>query len=516
MHTSADSIFPMSTGMNNSFKSPSKIFDKSSRPLFGPEVRLLPEFSYYELPPVEVELESLLKEDQNSKSYWPAMCASGRVFVPGENEYKINDGRVARIQGLMPKAVNYLIQSLSFGRGLARALENEEVEEEICLACNKVIADSAKKGSITAWIFKDDTCGCLHPAPLSTGGSSTNSATIEEESRTSLGGERYRNLESIGHGSAGWVYRAVDNQTNQIVALKVLRKELLDNELILARFKREVKASFAISHPNLVAIHGYFQDNDDAPYLVMEYLEGENLHQLLKRKGSLPLSTAIAIFTGIAEGLSHLHQRGIIHRDLKPSNVVICESEKGLGVKIIDFGFAKILEDQEHAARLTQTGEAFGSPQYMSPEQCLGQRVDERSDIYSLGCLMYEVLCGRAPLIGKNVLATVAKQVKEKVKSLNKVQKIVPKNVDNLVLNCLGKEPDERYQSMSLLIADLKKLQSGSAVKRIGNCDLIAKSRKLRSCQEPSDNKTIKVLFSLLLLCILILGTTVIARIQGW
>jgi tRNA A-37 threonylcarbamoyl transferase component Bud32 len=520
---STDSILPAYTEEEEGSASGARtaraqkiIDDENSFPKLSSEVRLFPEFSYNELPPVVLAPESV-HQSRSFHSFWPAMCSTGRVFIPGENETLINDGRVARIQQLMPIAVSYLQDTFSLSQklGSEQDINPEDSISEVCLTCSKVIADSAKKGSITAWLFKDDTCDCLNPAPPSTGGRSTISATIEEESRTSIGSERYQILDSLGHGSAGWVYRAVDNQTNKIVAVKVLRKELMDKELIVRRFKQEVKASFEINHPNLVSIHGYFQDKEDAPYLVMEHLDGENLNQLIKRKGSLPLPTAIAIFLGIADGLAHLHQRGIIHRDIKPSNVVIGETDKGLSVKIVDFGFAKFLEAQEHAFRLTQTGEAFGSPQYMSPEQCLGQSVDERSDIYSLGCLMYEALCGRPPLVGKNVLATVAKQVKEKVSSLNKQQKIVPTNMDNLVLNCLGKEPEERYQSMVQLAADLRKLQSGSSVKRIGNDDLIANSRKLRCRQEPSKNNTIKIWFVLLLMCVLLLGTAMVVRILG-
>ncbi|MBA3994090.1 MAG: hypothetical protein C0469_11235 [Cyanobacteria bacterium DS2.3.42] len=277
--------------------------------------------------------------------------------------------------------------------------------------------------------------------------------------------DRYELIDCVGRGAMGFVYKATDQTNGEIVALKIMRPELARNELAVKRLMREVAVVSSLSNTHLGQVHGYGQEKSGAPYLVMEFVEGLNLAEVIKNGGVLKAERAIEIFTQICSGLMCAHANGIIHRDLKPSNVIVQHMQSGKDrAVIVDFGFARILRDATDTVRLTQEGEAFGSPAYMSPEQCLGEELDVRSDIYSLGCLMYETLTGSPPLVGDNVLATVAKQVRETPVSMRSHDSTIPEEIDDIVLKCLSKEPVLRYQKTSDLRTDLEKITQGGYV----------------------------------------------------
>lgn len=263
----------------------------------------------------------------------------------------------------------------------------------------------------------------------------------------------------------GYVYKGLDVTNGQYVALKLMRPELSQNQLAVKRLMREVAVVSSLSHSNLGLVHGYGQEKDGLPYLVMDFVEGQDLADIIKNEGQLKLARALEIFIQIAAGLDCAHLNGVIHRDIKPSNVIVQPKQNGQErAVIVDFGFARILRDANDSLRLTQEGEAFGSPAYMSPEQCMGEPLDARSDIYSFGCLMYEALTGAPPLVGENVLATVAKQVREKPVSMRAHDHTVPEEIDEIVMKCLAKEPVLRYQKASDLRLDLDKLRHGQYV----------------------------------------------------
>lgn len=253
---------------------------------------------------------------------------------------------------------------------------------------------------------------------------------------------------------------------------------------------REVEVVSGMSHSNLGQVYGYGQEMEGAPYLVMEFVEGQNLEEILKVAGKLKLTRAIDLFMQICSGLICAHSNGIIHRDLKPSNVIVQSETNGQErAAIVDFGFARILSDAKDTMRMTQEGEVLGSPAYMSPEQCLGEELDVRSDIYSLGCLMYEVLVGIPPLLGENILGTVAKHIRGTVPSMRLSDATIPDSIDTIVLKCLDKEPLLRYQSVSHLRADLDKVKKGEYVvasaKRSHNlAKTSAEARSLRSTED--------------------------------
>ncbi len=328
--------------------------------------------------------------------------------------------------------------------------------------------------------------------------------------------DRYELIDCVGRGAMGFVYKATDQTNGEIVALKIMRPELAQNELAVKRLMREVAVVSSLSNTHLGQVHGYGQEKSGAPYLVMEFVEGQNLAEVIKRGGTLKAERAIEIFTQICSGLMCAHANGIIHRDLKPSNVIVQHKQSGQDrAVIVDFGFARILRDATDTVRLTQEGEAFGSPAYMSPEQCLGEELDVRSDIYSFGCLMYETLTGAPPLVGDNVLATVAKQVRETPVSMRSHDPAITEDIDDIVLKCLSKEPVLRYQKTSDLRADLEKIAQGgyvlSSAKRARKQAKVEKqsndSQSLRNTED-SYRKVASLVAVVLLVAVLVGGIT--------
>lgn len=211
--------------------------------------------------------------------------------------------------------------------------------------------------------------------------------------------DKYEIFEPIGRGGKSVVFKARDSETQKIVACKLLLPQLLDDERNTKRFKQEAIAAKRLEHPNINSVSDFGEWRGQL-YMIMEYLEGMSLAELIEKQGKLSINQAVPIFVQIANGCAYAHGKNIIHRDLKPSNVLLTQKNgQNDFVKIIDFGIAKIMSDSTIAGtKLTRTGEVFGSPLYMSPEQCMGHVVDQTSDIYSLGTLMYEALTGRPPL----------------------------------------------------------------------------------------------------------------------
>lgn len=266
-------------------------------------------------------------------------------------------------------------------------------------------------------------------------------------------GDKYEVLETIGGGGMGMIYKAKHILMKRIVAIKMMHPQYVSSASNLKRFQQEAQAASALSHPNILAVFDFGLTPAGAPFLVMDFLEGTNLAEVLDEVGLLPASRATNIFAQACAGLAHAHSKGVIHRDLKPGNIMLVEFDQRKDfVKIVDFGIAKVLPsgDESEAAHLTQTGEVFGSPLYMSPEQCRGRNLDIRSDIYSLGCVMYRTLTGSSPFFGQDPMECMYKQVNEapnKFFETNPDTKS-PEALEAIVFKCLAKEPAERYQTM--------------------------------------------------------------------
>ncbi|MBX9685702.1 MAG: serine/threonine protein kinase [Candidatus Obscuribacterales bacterium] len=265
--------------------------------------------------------------------------------------------------------------------------------------------------------------------------------------------DKYEIISLLGEGGMSRVYKARHVLMKRLVALKVMH-ETANDELSRARFQREAEAASALSHPNVVTVYDFGLTQDGQPYFVMDCLVGQTLADLIHDRVFLELKFALEVFLQACDGLAHAQRKGVIHRDIKPSNIVIIDQKDGHElVKIVDFGIAKIVASEAEILKqqkITKPGEVFGSPAYMSPEQCRGKTLDARSDIYSFACLMYEALSGVPPLLGDSFVNTVVKQVNEKPKSFSElVPGRVPVQLEAVIMKCLEKDPAARYASFS-------------------------------------------------------------------
>lgn len=270
--------------------------------------------------------------------------------------------------------------------------------------------------------------------------------------------EKYELVELLGGGGTGVVYKANHVMLNSFVAVKMLFPHMVSRELAVRRFQQEAKATASLSHPNILRVTDYGTAEQGQPYLVMEYLQGVSLSELLEAEGDLPPYLAVEIMIQAAAGLMHAHAKQVIHRDIKPSNLMIIgKVPERFTVKIVDFGLAKPNRDDERLSKITVTGEVFGSPSYMSPEQCRGETVDYRADIYSLGCVFYEALTGTPPFVGKDPIDTIMQHVSKKPPVFNIIgsnQRLVDL-MEKIILLSLSKTKEQRYQSASKLLQDL-------------------------------------------------------------
>lgn len=265
--------------------------------------------------------------------------------------------------------------------------------------------------------------------------------------------DQYEILKPIGEGSSGTVYQANQRLLNRIVALKLLSPSVIFDETSLARFQKEAKIASSLKHPNIAKVYSFGLTPEKAPYLAMEFLEGRTLSSLIKDKGKLPIESFSNIFYQVCDAIDYAHNNGIIHRDLKPENIMLVRMDDGIEekVKILDFGIAKKLDDQSQTNGLTKTGIVIGTPLYMSPEQCLGELCDRRSDIYSLGCTMYEALCGSPPFAGDTAAMLMMKHMNDKPRNFAAIDpqlNLAPK-LEKLVFRCLEKKPELRPQSVA-------------------------------------------------------------------
>lgn len=261
--------------------------------------------------------------------------------------------------------------------------------------------------------------------------------------------DRYLIEELVGVGGMCNVYRAFDAEALQTVAVKMLRDEYAADEEYLRRFRNESRAINALSHPNIVKIYDVVLDAPN-PYLVMEYVSGITLKEYIDRKKPLPGRTAANIAGLVLTALQCAHENGIVHRDVKPQNIMV--TEKG-EVKVMDFGIARFAMSQSH----TIDGNAIGSVHYISPEQALGGAVDQRTDIYSVGVILFEMLCGRLPFDGESPVSVALQQVEQNPKALRSLNPSVPVGLEQITLHAMAKNPDDRYADCGEMIADLRR-----------------------------------------------------------
>ena len=260
--------------------------------------------------------------------------------------------------------------------------------------------------------------------------------------------ERYEVIKSIGEGGMANVYLAQDTILDRKVAVKVLRGDLSNDDKFIRRFEREALSVSKLSHPNIVEVYDVGEENEQH-YIVMEYIDGKTLKQLLYKRKTLTTEEVIDIMTQLTDAIAHAHESYIIHRDIKPQNIMILDDGS---IKVTDFGIAIAM----NATQLTQTNSVMGSVHYIPPEQANGKSATVKSDIYSIGIMMYELLTGSVPFKGDNAVEIAIKHMKEKLPSIRKQNPAIYQSVENIVLKATAKNPRNRYENARDMCNDLK------------------------------------------------------------
>ncbi|GII95855.1 Stk1 family PASTA domain-containing Ser/Thr kinase [Sinosporangium siamense] len=298
-----------------------------------------------------------------------------------------------------------------------------------------------------------------------------------------LGG-RYELDGVVGRGGMAEVFRARDIRLDRIVAIKTLRSDLARDPTFQARFRREAQSAASLNHPSIIAVYdtgeGDMETNTPVPYIVMEFVDGRTLRDLLRADRRLLPERASELVDGILRALDYSHRGGIVHRDIKPANVMITRAGD---VKVMDFGIARAMAG--HDATMTQTAQVIGTAQYLSPEQARGERVDARSDIYSTGCVLYELLTGQPPFTGDSPVAIAYQHVREEPIPPSQIDPEIPEWADAVVLKAMAKDPAHRYQSAGEMRQDLQRAMSGMPVDAQTTAMAVNHNAHTRTMQQP-------------------------------
>lgn len=399
-------------------------------------------------PPSRVQLAALMSEAEESSPHTQSI----RFILGGAARYFLTVTYLNRMEG----SPTWVLSSESAGNepgDVFWSIETENPEQIYNLILKRARAVSANQA-----IEKKDSKTIERPRP----------SNVEREEKSALFLNRYKAICEVGAGGMSRVFKAEDTKDGKLVAVKVLHPHLLHeghSKRSTKRFEQEFKATMALGHDNIVRVHDYGFTSDGIPVMVMEYLDGHSLEQLLRADSRLRLSQFLTTFYQTCSALHHAHSRGVIHRDVKPSNIMMVKNEQNVKiVKLLDFGIAKVLreedDDDDSNQKLTNTGDVFGSPYYMSPEQCKGETLDARSDIYSLGCVMYQSLMGKRPFEGENAYKTIYMHVNVKPTPFAdlRVDISLPPALEAVVMKCLEKMPSKRYQTVMELSLDLQRL----------------------------------------------------------
>jgi len=358
-------------------------------------------------------------------------------------------------------------------------------DTNFCPRCGLLKSSPSRPGSITGYLFQDIRCKCAPDPAFAPGSMSRKLFKLKEMERGStfdssqdsadstfinlaqgaIIGGAYKVKKLIGKGGMGEIYLADHLNLGIERALKLVPPDAV-TEVGWMRFQQEARAVAKLNHKNVVQISDLGIHEGCLPFCAMEYVAGNNLAELLQKHGPMPLEKAIEIFKQICDGVEFAHRNGIIHRDLKPGNIMVTYATGRPTVKILDFGLAKLTQGDRHKQSLTAKGDIFGSPYYMSPEQCSGERVDNRSDLYSIGCTLFECLTGRPPFTGKLSGAIIFQQQEADAPQLSSVPGInrLPDAMEVVVAKSLRKNPVERYQTAGELKADLERIERGESV----------------------------------------------------
>ncbi|MBX9570331.1 MAG: serine/threonine protein kinase [Candidatus Obscuribacterales bacterium] len=312
---------------------------------------------------------------------------------------------------------------------------------------------------------------------------------------------KYQLLEEVGAGGMGLVYKAKQQGLERIVAIKILEPTLVSDNDSLARFEREARSISLLNHIHIASFYSYGIHESHAPYIAMEFLEGKNLKSLIQETDDgLEWQRAAKICLQICDAMDYAHSQGVVHRDLKPNNIILLSSPQADWVKVVDFGLAKLADLTDSGKqRLTKTGELLGSVDYLSPEQCLGRQTDQRSDIYSLACILFEMLTGRTPFESDNPIGQIHKHANEESPLITTVsQKLFPPGLELLIKKSLAKDPADRYQSMADLALDLKLILDGKGGELVSSLAQYGQRKRKKAGANKGLVLSIGIAFSLL------------------
>lgn len=386
------------------------------------------------------------------------------------------------------------------------SVSDQSIDTQLCSRCGKRIA-VGRNGSLTQWVFGSSICACS--IRTSANDDSDSPLQIErseidknvgidleeglEVDPMDFPSDRYKPLLKLGSGAFGEVFLCRDRMLKNKVALKRLH-QLMPDQLI--SFQNEARSTSSLNHPSIINIRDFGVTVSGAPYMVMEYFPGENLRSFIKTNGPLPWKAALSMASKLCEALDCAHKHGIFHRDLKPENVLLSINESNeLDLRLIDFGIANF-----SSANQTTTAQGItlvGTPAYMSPDQASGLKFDARSEVYSLGCVLYEALCGRPPFLAETALEALSKHMNSVPESISSLAD-VPAEIDSIVQKCLKKNPDDRFQSMEELGLRTKSFEQAST-EFVPLETLDSRSEVISSSRQP---KSVSVIASFLALII--------------
>lgn len=330
----------------------------------------------------------------------------------------------------------------------------------------------------------------LKPQSLNTPGSDPNQPSPTELFGipiTPLSG-RYEFLTVIGAGGAGVIYKAKQKPLGRPVAVKMIHSHLV-NVTALKRFLQEAKTISTMHHPNIISVHDFGVSEENQPYMVMDFVEGTTLSDMIKEGGALEPEFAVNLAMQICDGLAHAHSHNVLHRDLKPNNVMLVPLAAGeYHLRVLDFGLAKLFAEDEQADHLTKTGETVGTPAYMAPEQVMGKKLSPRSDVYSLGCLLYHCLTGFVPFGGATKMETMLKQLNDPAPPFSEYDVDVSERLEALVMQLLSKDPAGRPESMEQVKKQLKALLTETSSSQMSS---LSKKEKKKEIKGSVDTKKI-------------------------
>jgi hypothetical protein len=348
-------------------------------------------------------------------------------------------------------------------RNDAQSFKSPELHEEVKLRVSESEAQYPAPEPAAPEVFVDSGTEMKTEIPASSAAAAAISPSLAV-SQSDPASAQFSVKEKIGEGGMGAVYKAELSNNGNSVAVKMLHTNLVSDKVALRRFEKEAAAIGQLTHPNIVQVYGFAADKDN-PHLVMEYVDGCSLAEILRHDRTVSVPRVIDWTIQICSAIKHAHEKGIVHRDLKPSNILIKESSSGDQIKLVDFGIAKLIPQNGSVTELTQTGEVFGSPNYMSPEQCMGKPVDARTDIYSLGCIIYEALSGKNLFAADNSVQYLIHHINSPVaKQLANLRKFgAPASLVAVLEKMLQKDPQKRYQTAAEVEEEFKKLAAGKS-----------------------------------------------------